>query len=129
MQRPENYGLFWMLIFAGGILMLAIAIACHMGGRRVILHGRYLAFRVCVPPMLILLVMALFVVIPAALANFYKSSYGYQMQPGEAPGPLGDTNTGDFIVVLLWPFGFVLLFVYALAWAVGFFRWLLSSPN
>src|SRR6266436_6541251 len=123
MQRPENYGLLAMLIFAGGVLMLAIAIAGHVWGRRIVLHGRYLALRVCVPPLLILLVIALFFIIPAGLASFYQSSYGYQLQPGEASGPLGDTNTGDFIVVLLWPFGFVLLFVYGLVlFAFGVFR-------
>jgi hypothetical protein len=126
MQRPENYALLGMLIFAGGVVMLAVAIACHICGRRVIRHSRYLALRVCVPALLILLVIGLFAIIPASLADFYQSSYGYQLQPGEASGPMGET--GGLIVVLLWPFGFLLLFIYVLVFfvygAFRFFRWI-----
>jgi hypothetical protein len=121
MQRPDNYPLLAVLILAGGVVMLAIAIACHFWGRRIVLHGGHLVLRVGAPPLLILLVIALFFVIPAGLAGFYQSSYGYQLQPGEAPGPMGDT--GVIIVVLLWPFGFVLLLVYGLVlFAYGVFR-------
>jgi hypothetical protein len=126
MQRPENYGLFAMLIFAGGVLMLAIAIACHIWGRRIILHSRYLALRVCAPPLVMLFVITLFVIVPLALAGFYQSSYGYQLQLGEPSGPLG--TMGDLIGVLLLLFGFLLLLGYALVLFVygtfRFYRWL-----
>jgi hypothetical protein len=61
-----------------------------------------------------------------ALAGFYQSSYGYQLQPGEPSGPLG--TMGDLIGVLLLLFGFLLLLGYALVLFVygtfRFFRWL-----
>jgi hypothetical protein len=127
MQRPENYVLFWMLTFAGGVCMLAVAITFEMWGRRIVLRSHHLALKICVPPLLILSALALFVIVPAVLAAFYDSSYGYQMEPGELPGPLGDTGMGSFIVVMLWPFGIILLFLYALILAFQFFRWLLSD--
>ena len=112
MQKPENATLFLVLLFAGAVLMLAIGITCHLWSRRIILRGRYLALKICVPPLLMLLVIALFVIIPVTLSGFYSSSYGYQLQPGEPSGPLG--TTGELIGVLPLLFGCAVLFCYAL---------------
>jgi len=121
MQRPENYGLLAILFLAAGVLMLAIALAAHVWGRHIVRHGRHRAVRVCVPPVLMLLVVALFIIIPGGFASFYDASYGYQLQPDETPGPMG--STGGFIVLLLWPFGFVMLLVYWLVLlSYGIFR-------
>jgi hypothetical protein len=112
MQRPENATLFFVLIFGGAVLMVAIGIACHLWARRIIFHGRFLALKICVPPLLTLLVIALFVIITATFSGFYSSSYGYQLQPGEPSGPLG--TTGEWVGNLLILFGFALLVGYAL---------------
>jgi hypothetical protein len=112
MQRPENATLFLVLLFAGGGLMVTIGIACHLWARRIILRSRYLALKFCVPPLLMLLVVALFVIITATFSGFYSTSYGYQLQPGEPSGPLG--TMGDLIGVLLMLFGFALLLGYLL---------------
>jgi hypothetical protein len=125
MQRPENFSLFALLIFAGVVVMVAAAIAFHICARRVILRSRYLALKVCVPPLLMLLVIVLFVRGPVALSNFYSSSYGYQLQPGEPSGPLG--GVGDFITVLLWLLGMALLIGYGLYVLFLFFRLWLSD--
>jgi hypothetical protein len=126
MQRPENYGLLAILFFTAGVLMLAVALGGHVWGRHVVRHGRYRAVRICVPPLLMLLVVALFIIIPGSFASFYDASYGYQLQPDETAGPMG--STGGIIVLLLWPFGFVLLLVYGLVLLsygiFRFFRWL-----
>jgi hypothetical protein len=78
--------------------MVTIGIACHLWARRIILRSRYLALKICVPPLLMLLVVALFVIITATFSGFYSTSYGYQLQPGEPSGPLG--TMGDLIGVL-----------------------------
>ena len=46
MQRPENATLFLPLVFAGGILVSAIGMTCHLLARRIILcdRGRLLGF-------------------------------------------------------------------------------------
>jgi hypothetical protein len=112
MQRPENATLFLVLLFAGGGLMVTIGIACHLLARRIILRSRYLALKICAPPLLMLLVVALFVIIAVTFSGFYSTSYGYQLQPGEPSGPLG--TMGDLIGILLMLFGFALLLGYLL---------------
>jgi hypothetical protein len=125
MQRPENATLFLVLLFGGGVLMVAVGITCHLWARGFILRSRYLALKICAPPLLMLLVIALFVIIPITLSGLYSSSYGYQLQPGEPSGPLG--TTGDLVGVLLLLLGFALLFGYALFLAFLFFRLWLSD--
>jgi hypothetical protein len=125
MQRPENFSLFVLLILAGVVVMAAAAITAHICARRVILRSRYLALKVCVPPLLLLSIIALFVRWPVVLSNFYSSSYGYQLQPGEPPGPLG--SAGDFITVLLWLLGMACLIGYGLYVLFLFFRLWLSD--
>jgi hypothetical protein len=114
MQRPDNIPLLISLALAGAIVMAIIGIICHIWVRRIIISGRHLAIRICVPLLLLFLVLILYLAVPVALDTFYQISYGYQLQPGEAPGPLGDSGLSDFVFGPLILFGLVLLFGYAI---------------
>jgi hypothetical protein len=115
MQRPENYGFLVLLILIGIILMLAVGITGHQWARRVILRGRYLVLKIAMPPLLFGLVTVFFVVVAAGFTALYQSFYGYQVQPGEAYGPLGDDgNAGGIIGILLLLFGVIFFAGYAL---------------
>jgi hypothetical protein len=127
MQKPENYTLFAELLFGGGVLMLAIAVTCHLWTRRIVLRGRYLALKICVPPLLAILVIVLAVLITAFFPAYYSASYGYRLMPGEPSGPLG--TTGDTLGVLLMLFGFLLILVYMLFLAFLVLRVLVFSTN
>jgi hypothetical protein len=123
MQRPENYGFLVLLILIGIILMLAVGITGHLWARRVILRGRYLVLKIAVPPLLLGLVTVFFVVVAGGFTALYESFYGYQMQLGEAYGPLGDDgNAGDIIGILLLLFGVLFFAGYALYLIILFLR-------
>ena len=108
----DNPLFFLMLLIGGGVLMSVLAIACHRWSTRLILRGRHLLLRLCVP----VLLTGLFFIIPPVLAVLYSIFFGYRLEADEAAGPMGDPGG---LMLLLWPYGVLLLVVYAVA---AFFR-------
>ncbi|CCD88807.1 hypothetical protein [Bradyrhizobium sp. ORS 285] len=114
MQRPENYTLFVELLFGGSMLMLAIAIICHLCTRR-FLRSRHLALGVCALPLLTILMIVLSAVVVAVLPAFYSASYGYLPAPDEPIGLLGTTASQLGILLMLLAFLLVLAHLLSLA--------------
>lgn len=127
MQRPENFSLLFLLLFAGWIFILLSGISSHYFARHVVLKTRFLTLKICVPPALLLLNIVLFIAIPVGIGRYYGSHYGYQLQPGEAPGPMG--SPADLFCILLLLFNLVLLCGYALYLASLFFIWLFDIKD
>jgi hypothetical protein len=123
MQRPENYTLFAELLFGGAAFLLAIAVVFSLWTCGIVLRGRRLALKICVPPLLTILLIVLSLIIGVGFSSYYSASYGYRLLPGEPSGPLG--TTGDSLGVL---FGCLLVIVYMLFLAFLILRVLLS-PN
>jgi hypothetical protein len=128
MERPESPTLFALSLIGGFTLMTAIAVYCHLLARRIILGSSRRALKIFVSPLIFVFVVAVFICLPGGLAAFYSAHYGYQLQPDETPGPLG--NIGGFIAVLLWLLGFVSLLAYAVYLLILSLRvWLSDYPD
>jgi magnesium-transporting ATPase (P-type) len=113
-ELSELYGSLALLIFAGCILIFVVALAFHMRGRWV-----------SVPRQLMVLMLALFPFMLPVLAISYRFA-AYQLQPDEAPGPLGEPE--DMAALFLWLCFYIVLSVYVLTIVVygpfRFYRWL-----
>ena len=118
MQRSSElsqfYGSVALLIFVSCVLIFLIALAFHIWGRWA-----------WVPRLLMISTLALFPVVLPIRATSYRWS-AYQLQPDEAPGPLGESE--DWAALFLWFSFYFFLFVYALTVLVygpfRFYRWL-----
>jgi hypothetical protein len=100
----------WSLALGAAVVMIVAGMICHALARRIIVSSNHLILKIFVPFLLASLVIVLYVGVPLAIATFYDASYGYQLQPGESPGPLG--NSSDLIIMLLLLFGLALLLGY-----------------
>jgi hypothetical protein len=109
----------------GWILVLVSGISSHFLLRRIIQKSSLLTLKICVPPALLLLNIVLFLAIPAGIGAYYNDHYGYQLQPGEAPGPM--SSESDLLIMLLLLFDLLLLCGYTLYLVSLFFRWLHGS--
>jgi hypothetical protein len=127
MLRPDNYGLLMALLFAGWIFGLACVIVSHRLARRLGRSNKPVALKVSVPTVLFLLNVVLLIAIPKSISDYYGSHYGYQLQPGEEPGPLGDPS--EYLIMLLVFFNFLLVCGYALYLTGVFFKSLLSGKR
>lgn len=122
MDRPDNFGLLLLLISSGLIFVLASGVSSHHLARHFILKSRFLVLKFCAPPILLLLNIGLFLLIPLAIIRYYGRHYGYQLQPGEELGPM--ISVSDLFLMLFLSFDIVLICGYALYLVGVLFRWL-----
>jgi len=127
MQRPDNLGLLFLLVFSGWIFALVSGVSSHYLARQVFLKSRFLTLKICVPPALLLLNVVLFLLVPLIIGQYYDRHYGYQLQPDEAPGPMGSES--DMLLMLFLFFDIIVLCGYALYLVGLFFKWVWENTG
>jgi len=111
-QRPDNFDLLYLLVFSGWIFVLVCGTSSHYVLRYVVPKSRFLAVRICVPPTILLLNIAVLLALPCGILLYYQNHYGYQPLQGEAPGPM--SSESELLAMSFLLFDLLLLCAYAL---------------
>jgi hypothetical protein len=120
MARPDNFFVLALFDVSIVLLMYIGCTACRAWAIRIILRGHYLAAKILVPPLLGFFLLMLFAILSVAFTNFYDHFFGYQLQPDEVDGPLG--NSSSLNLVLVWLYGILMILGYFLSFAPLLFR-------
>ncbi len=86
--------------------------------RRLSLRSNYLLVRFLVRSSSFIFVVVIYLAILIGFTSFYDLHYGYTIGPDEAPGPLGDRSSGDWIAIPLLFFGGLSLLIQAIVLAM-----------